>query len=59
MPHLSLHVPHRFFQMYENTTHVWEDTDPSRLRYPPTTPAVSYRCCADTSFKYVIVLPEN
>jgi iduronate 2-sulfatase len=52
MPHLAMHVPYKYYDMYRSRTHVW-DASPEELKFPPTAPAVSYRCCADSRFKYM------
>ena len=51
MPHLAMHVPYKYYDMYRSRVHQWAATD-SELRFPPTAPVVSYRCCAD-DYKYM------
>ena len=51
MPHLAMHVPYKYYDMYRSRVHQWAAVD-SELRFPPTSPVVSYRCCAD-DYKYM------
>ena len=51
MPHLAMHVPYKYYDMYRSRVHQWAATD-LELRFPPTSPVVSYRCCAD-DYKYM------
>ena len=52
LPHLALHVPYRHWDMYRKMGNVW-DVDKKELRFPKSSPAVAYRCCADQSFEYI------
>jgi iduronate 2-sulfatase len=38
MPHLSLHVPYRAFDMYRNMTSIWMSKPADYLTHPPTVP---------------------
>jgi iduronate 2-sulfatase len=49
-PHLALHVPYKYFEMYRSRVHLWNATN-AELRFPPSAPKVSYRCCAAGSFR--------
>lgn len=52
LPHLSLHLPREYFEMYRNITHVWHR--PKReLRFPITSPKVAHKCCANPEFVYM------
>ena len=51
MPHLAMHVPYKYYDMYRSQVHQWAAVD-SELRFPPTAPVVAYRCCAD-DYKYM------
>ena len=51
-PHLALHVPFEYFEMYRSKVHLWNATD-QELRFPPTAPFVSYRCCAAPFFSFM------
>jgi len=53
MPHTALHVPFKYFDMYRNRKHVWSESESSVRQFPPTSPAVTYRCCADRWFKFM------
>jgi arylsulfatase A-like enzyme len=50
MPHLSLHVPYAYYDMYRSRKHIWDTPDVERT-FPPTAPVMSYRCCADRYFR--------
>lgn len=52
LPHLALHVPYNYYALYKNKTELWK-LNKKELRFPPSTPAISYRCCADPSFKFM------
>ena len=51
MPHLAMHVPYKYYDMYRSRVHQWNATE-AELRFPLTSPVVSYRCCAD-DFRYM------
>lgn len=53
MPHLSLHVPHKYWDMYADKEDVWRKADDSIRSFPQNAPPVSYRCCADKNWKYM------
>jgi len=46
LPHLALHVPHKFFEIYKNKDRMnaWK-LSKRELRFPATTSEVSWRCC--------------
>jgi hypothetical protein len=50
MPHLSMHMPYKYYDMYRSRVHMFNASS-SELRFPPTAPSVAYRCCADTSYR--------
>ena len=52
MPHLAMHVPYKYFDMYRSRVHQWNATT-DELRFPPTAPMVSFRCCADNSYRFM------
>ncbi|RYG68835.1 hypothetical protein EON64_04255 [archaeon] len=52
LPHLTLHVPHKYYAMYRDKREAWR-LNKRELRYPTTLSEVSYRCCADGEFKYM------
>jgi arylsulfatase A-like enzyme len=50
MPHLSLHLPYKYYDMYRDKQSLFKLSDVERT-FPPTAPVMSYRCCADSQFK--------
>jgi len=48
-PHLAIHVPHHYYNMYKGKEEMWRLTR-KELRFPPSSPEVAYRCCAEQSF---------
>ena len=52
MPHLAMHVPFKYFDMYRSRVSQWNATF-DELRYPPTSPMVGYRCCADNTYRFM------
>jgi iduronate 2-sulfatase len=52
MPHLTLHVPHKYYELYKHKSEAWK-LGKRELRFPPTVSEISYRCCADGDFKYM------
>lgn len=53
MPHTALHVPYKYYDMYRASRSVWTDLEEAARLYPKTSPAVSYRCCADGQFRFM------
>ena len=54
LPHLALHVPYKYYDMYKskNVSQHWQ-LSRKELKFPASTSEVSYRCCAENSFKYM------
>ena len=52
MPHLAMHVPYKYFDMYRSRVHQW-NASADELRFPPTAPIVSFRCCADNTYRFM------
>lgn len=53
MPHLAYHVPYKYYQMYRSRSkYAWLSPDEDR-KYPNTSPLQQYRCCADSSYRYM------
>jgi iduronate 2-sulfatase len=52
LPHLSMHVPWKYYEMYRNKKNAWALTKQER-QFPASTPLSSYRCCAEGSFRYM------
>ena len=51
-PHLALHVPYRYYEMYKNKTEYWK-LNKRELRFPGHASAGGYRCCAAGNFRYM------
>ena len=51
-PHLALHVPYRYYEMYKNKTTHWK-LSKKELRFPFYASAAGYKCCAESHFKYM------
>lgn len=51
-PHLAMHVPYEYYDMYRSKVHLWNATDAERT-FPRSSPLISYRCCSDTHFRYM------
>eukprot|EP00596_Hydrurales_sp_CCMP1899_P000485 CAMPEP_0119043528 /NCGR_PEP_ID=MMETSP1177-20130426/23099_1 /TAXON_ID=2985 /ORGANISM="Ochromonas sp, Strain CCMP1899" /LENGTH=555 /DNA_ID=CAMNT_0007011825 /DNA_START=312 /DNA_END=1979 /DNA_ORIENTATION=+ len=52
MPHLAMHMPYKYYDMYRSRVHMF-DASPAELRFPPTAPSVSYRCCANPRYNFM------
>eukprot|EP01041_Mallomonas_annulata_P008795 gene8795-18193_t len=52
LPHLAVHLPHSFYEMYKGKEKSWK-LQKKELKFPSTTPAVSYRCCALPTFDHM------
>jgi hypothetical protein len=51
MPHTSLHVPWKYFDMYRSRSKfAWQLPEDKRA-YPPTAPIQHWRCCATHTFR--------
>jgi iduronate 2-sulfatase len=64
LPHLAVHVPYRYYEMYKNMSEhpslTGSHTQPAswrlkrnELRFPISSPDVAYRCCANPEFEYM------
>jgi iduronate 2-sulfatase len=54
LPHLAVHIPHKYFQWYQNYSArgIWKR--PKReLRFPPSSPIVAHKCCALPIFTHM------
>lgn len=54
LPHLAVHIPHKYFQLYQNYSSrgIWKR--PKReLKFPLTSPIVSHKCCALPYFTHM------
>jgi iduronate 2-sulfatase len=56
LPHLAVHVPYRYYEMYKNiraeNKNAWRLTK-KELRFPLSSPDIAYRCCANQDFEYM------
>eukprot|EP01034_Spumella_vulgaris_P032119 gene32119-39669_t len=52
LPHLAVHVPYKYYDMYKGKSAAWK-LSKKELRFPISTSEVSYRCCAETEFRYM------
>eukprot|EP01033_Poteriospumella_lacustris_P014173 gene14173-10124_t len=52
LPHLAIHVPYKYYEMYKGKSAAWRLTK-RELRFPYSSPEISYRCCADFNFQYL------
>ena len=52
LPHISLRVPYRYYEMYKNRTDGWRLTK-KESRFPYSAPTVSYRCCGEPRFQFM------
>ena len=55
LPHLSLHVPFKYFDMYDKKGGSYDQTidlKDSELRFPLSSPEIGYKCCAADEFVY-------
>lgn len=52
LPHLAVHLPYKYYEMYKGKNEAWQ-LSKKELRFPPTSPSVAYRCCADPDFRFM------
>lgn len=54
LPHLALHVPYKYYEMY-NTKQMMENWKLSERErtFPPSTTSLGYRCCAEMHMIYM------
>jgi len=52
LPHLQVHVPFKYFDMYRNRTDMWRRKS-RELRYPATSPIVGHKCCGWQNFAFM------
>eukprot|EP01038_Epipyxis_sp_PR26KG_P009841 gene9841-13236_t len=61
LPHLAVHVPYKYYEMYKGKSQAWKLTK-KEMKFPLSAPEVSYRGCAELEFKYMReegALPSN
>ena len=51
-PHLALHVPYRYYEMYKNKTEAFK-LSKKELRFPLHASAAGYKCCAEPIFRFM------
>ena len=52
LPHLAVHVPYKYFDMYRHKVDDWKRV-PKELSFPKSSPTIAYKCCANPSFEYM------
>ena len=52
LPHLQLHVPFKYFDMYRDKRHMWKRRR-KELKFPDSAPVVSHKCCSTDSFEFM------
>jgi hypothetical protein len=55
LPHLALHVPFKYFDLYSKKGSKFEEAvslKDDELKFPPTSPEVAYKCCAADTFVF-------
>lgn len=54
LPHLAVHLPYKYYEMYKDPARMekWK-LSKHELRFPSSANEISYRCCADHSFKFM------
>jgi iduronate 2-sulfatase len=55
LPHLTLHVPFKYYQLYDNdkTRNSWK-LSKEELTFPASSPFISYRCCNEKRFEFIL-----
>lgn len=53
LPHIHLHYPWKYYDMYRSRSNVWNEATGKHLHYPRSSPPVSYRCCAYGEYIYM------
>lgn len=53
LPHLAVHVPYKYYDMYKGkSNNNWALTK-KELRFPPTSQSMNYRCCPEPYFMHM------
>jgi iduronate 2-sulfatase len=52
LPHISLRIPYKYYDMYKNRTESWRLTK-KESRFPHSAPTVSFRCCGENNFRFM------
>lgn len=53
LPHIRLHFPHKYLDMYRSVSQMWNNVDGQYLQFPPSAPSPSYRCCAYFHYEFM------
>jgi iduronate 2-sulfatase len=53
LPHTRLHFPHSYYDLYRSKSKIWTTIDSKFLRFPPSAPSPSYRCCTYIEYQYM------
>lgn len=53
LPHLQVHIPFKYFDMYRDQQEYWRKRHKRDLLYPQTAPPVAYKCCAAPNFAHM------
>jgi len=52
LPHLQVHVPFKYFDMYRDKQHMWNRRK-KELKFPNSAPVVSHKCCGHDVFRFM------
>jgi arylsulfatase A-like enzyme len=52
LPHLQVHVPFKYFDMYRNKQHMWRRRK-KELKFPNSAPIVAHKCCGAVDFQFM------
>jgi iduronate 2-sulfatase len=52
LPHLTVHVPHKYYEMYKGKADQWK-LSKRELRFPPSVGEISYRCCGEPEWRFM------
>ncbi len=52
LPHLAVHVPYKYYEMYKGKEESWR-LNKKELRFPLSSPEIGYRCCAEPTFYFM------
>jgi iduronate 2-sulfatase len=52
LPHLQVHVPFKYFDMYRDKQHMWQRRK-KELKFPNSAPVVGHKCCGQEEFRFM------
>jgi iduronate 2-sulfatase len=52
LPHLQVHVPFKYFDMYRDKQHMWKRPR-KELKFPKSAPIVAHKCCGSIDFEFM------